>query len=32
MPYNTLDVTSYDFTQNDELLLDTNIWLFVYGP
>lgn len=32
MPHNTLDVTSYNFTQNDELLLDTNIWLFIYGP
>ena len=32
MPHNTLDVTSYNFTQNDELLLDTNVWLFVYGP
>lgn len=27
-----LAVDSYKFTENDELLLDTNIWLFVYGP
>jgi predicted nucleic acid-binding protein len=25
-------ITSYDFKPSDELLLDTNIWLLVYGP
>lgn len=25
-------ITGYDFKPNDELLLDTNIWLLVYGP
>lgn len=25
-------LTSYNFKPEDELLLDTNIWLFVYGP
>lgn len=25
-------VSSYDFNSSDELLLDTNIWLFIYGP
>jgi len=29
---NALAVNSYNFTSDDELLLDTNIWLFVYGP
>ncbi|MEI7589825.1 MAG: PIN domain-containing protein [Deltaproteobacteria bacterium] len=26
------NVTQYNFSQNDELLLDTNIWLLLYGP
>jgi len=25
-------IASYDFKPSDELLLDTNIWLLVYGP
>jgi len=25
-------VGNYDFSSNDDLLLDTNIWLFIYGP
>lgn len=25
-------VTDYDFTSSDALLLDANVWLFVYGP
>jgi predicted nucleic acid-binding protein len=32
MANNALAVNSYNFTSDDELLLDTNIWLFVYGP
>ena len=27
-----LDVESYNFTSNDELFLDTNIWFFIFGP
>lgn len=27
-----ISVENYPFTAEDELLLDTNIWLFVYGP
>lgn len=27
-----LDITHYQFQASDKLLLDTNIWLFVYGP
>ena len=26
------DVHGYDFKSSDQLLLDTNIWLFLYGP
>jgi len=25
-------ITDYDFTSSDALLLDANVWLFVYGP
>ncbi len=25
-------VTGYNFTPDDELLLDTNIWMLIYGP
>lgn len=32
MANNAFSVASYKFTPEDELLLDTNIWLFVYGP
>jgi predicted nucleic acid-binding protein len=27
-----LSVANYNFIPDDELLLDTNIWLFIYGP
>lgn len=27
-----LDVRQYSFTSHDELLLDANIWLYLYGP
>lgn len=27
-----LSVQSYDFRPNDQLFLDANIWLFIYGP
>jgi predicted nucleic acid-binding protein len=32
MANNTFSVATYNFTPEDELLLDSNIWLFVYGP
>ncbi len=32
MTHKALALTSYDFKPEDELLLDTNIWLFIYGP
>lgn len=32
MMRNASAVNDYNFTPNDQLLLDTNIWLFVYGP
>ena len=32
MEYRAIDVSNYDFKPEDKLLLDTNIWLFVYGP
>lgn len=32
MANNVFSVANYNFTPDDELLLDTNIWLFVYGP
>ena len=32
MTYKVLDVTRCNFCPEDELLLDTNIWLLVYGP
>lgn len=32
MANNAFSVANYNFTPEDELLLDTNIWLFVYGP
>lgn len=31
MANNAFSVANYNFTPEDELLLDTNIWLFVYG-
>lgn len=27
-----LPIDNYNFTPDDELLLDTNIWLYIYGP
>jgi len=32
MANKAISVADYNFTSEDELLLDTNIWLFVYGP
>lgn len=32
MASNVFSVEGYRFTSDDRLLLDTNIWLFVYGP
>lgn len=32
MANRALAVNTYNFTPDDELLLDTNIWLFFYGP
>ena len=32
MANKAISVANYNFTPEDELLLDTNIWLFVYGP
>jgi len=32
MTNKAISVENYHFTPQDELLLDTNIWLFVYGP
>ena len=32
MAHNVSPVERYDFTSGDELFLDTNIWLFIYGP
>lgn len=32
MTNKALAVNNYNFTPNDKLLLDTNIWLFIYGP
>lgn len=32
MGYNPLSVVDYRFTSEDRLLLDTNVWLLLYGP
>jgi len=32
MANNALAVASYNFKSEDELFLDANIWMFVYGP
>ena len=32
MTHDVSHVESYDFTSEDKLFLDTNIWLFIYGP
>lgn len=29
---NVFNVDHYDFSDQDSLLLDTNIWLYIYGP
>ena len=31
-PYKVTRVNNYEFTSNDRLFLDTNIWLYIYGP
>ena len=31
-PYKVTRVNNYEFTSNDQLFLDANIWLYVYGP
>ncbi|MDE0016353.1 MAG: PIN domain-containing protein [Candidatus Poribacteria bacterium] len=32
MTYRTSNVRSYNFTPQDRLFLDANIWLYLYGP
>ena len=32
MMYTTAAVHNYNFTSNDNLFLDTNIWLYLFGP
>jgi predicted nucleic acid-binding protein len=32
MTHKAIAIASYKFSASDELLLDTNIWIFVYGP
>jgi predicted nucleic acid-binding protein len=32
MANNALAVASYNFKPEDELFVDTNVWLFIYGP
>lgn len=32
MSHKAKAITRYDFKASDELLLDANVWLFVYGP
>ena len=32
MENNALAVASYNFKSEDELFVDTNVWLFIYGP
>lgn len=32
MTHRALALTSYNFKPDDKLLLDANIWLFIYGP
>jgi predicted nucleic acid-binding protein len=32
MKNTTLDLRTYAFTPNDQLLFDANIWMFIYGP
>ncbi len=32
MPRKTEEITSYVFKDSDKLLLDANVWIFLYGP
>jgi len=32
MTYKPEEITNYNFNSSDDLLLDANIWLFVFGP
>jgi len=32
MSHRAEEISRYDFKASDELLLDANVWLFVYGP
>jgi predicted nucleic acid-binding protein len=32
MTAKTLNISSYTFRQTDELLIDANVWLYIYGP
>lgn len=32
MTHKAIALAGYDFKPEDQLLLDTNIWLFIYGP
>lgn len=32
MANGALDITQYTFSATDQLLLDTNVWMFVHGP
>ena len=32
MTYKTSDIRYYNFTSQDKLFLDANIWLYLYGP
>ncbi len=32
MSHKAEEISRYDFKASDELLLDANVWLFVYGP
>ncbi len=32
MKYNAVAVSNYNFTSQDKIFLDANIWLYLYGP
>ena len=32
MRYNAIAVSNYNFTSQDKILLDANIWVYLYGP
>ena len=32
MAHKTVEVRHYNFTSQDKLFLDANIWLYLYGP